>query len=59
MAEREYQQTGDGECKLVTQCHNRRGDYCYVCMYNTAATPQDYYEGEELSEEERANLIES
>lgn len=44
--ELEYQHAGDGQCKLTDTCKNHNNEYCFVCMFNTSATPRDYYEGE-------------
>ena len=55
---RKYETTGDGECPFTDVCNNDQSDFCYVCMYNTSATPRDFLDTtEDLSEDERDKYI--
>jgi hypothetical protein len=62
--EKVYAQAGDGECQFTERCYNRlyNEELCFVCCYNTSATPRGYFKAlspeVELTEEE-ADMIES
>lgn len=62
MKETEYYSCGDGECQFAKRCVNAGDDLCYVCCYNTGATPRSYFspKSERLAlTEEEQDMIES
>lgn len=62
MGKREYISCGDGLCQFGDRCRNYRSDECYICMFNTGATPRDYFEAnseEDKMDNEERDMIEN
>ena len=49
---REYVSVMGGTCQFARGCDNRDTDYCEVCVFNTDGTTRNFYDGEDLTDEE-------
>lgn len=46
--------TGDGKCEIAEKygCNNEGSNKCYVCCFNDAATPRDFFSPEDVDRED-------